>query len=271
MSRDWDTLLGAYVDGQLDPAEVKEVEQLIAANPCAREALRIHRETTGLLRAACAESFYTDFPDSLRRAIEKPWRGTPLRVSLAVAAALLLAGLGFLGGWFLASPAADSGALVDEVADYRRVFARATSHPVEVPASRSAEFLDRLGERIGRPLAAPDLSPAGWTFAGGRMLVVDGHPVAQLLYTRDGATPLAVCITRSRDANERTPVRRESRGGLDVASWQEDGYAYVVIGLPPDDRASDVVGRIAAALGRGPTLRTCSPERRPASAPPRPE
>src|SRR5918912_305221 len=131
MSNDWDIVLGAYVDGQLDPAEVKVVERYIAANPCARETVRIYRETTASLRAACAESFYTDFPDALRGAIEKPWRGTPLRVSLAVSAALLLVGLGFLGGWLVASPASDSGGLVDEVVEYHRVFARETKHLVE--------------------------------------------------------------------------------------------------------------------------------------------
>ena len=252
MSNDWDIVLGAYVDGQLDPAEVKEVERYIAANPCARETVRIYRETTALLRAACAESLYTDFPDSLRGAIEKPWRGTPLRVSLAVSAALLLAGLGFLGGWLVASPTSDSGGLVDELAEYHRVFARETKHLVEVPASRSAELLDWLGERIGRRLAVPDLSQAGWTFAGGRMLVVDGRPVAQLLYTRNGKIPLGVCITRSRDADRRTPVRLESRDGLEAASWQEDGYAYVVIGLPHGDHAPDLIDRVAVALRHGP-------------------
>lgn len=252
MSRDRDALLGAYVDGQLDPAEVKEVEQHIARNPSAREAVRICRETTALLRAACAESFYTEFPDTLREAIEKPWRGTPLRVSLAIAAALLLAGLGFLGGWLAASPSSDPGGLVDEVAEYHRVFARETKHLVEVPASRSAELLDWLDQRIGRKFAIPDLSRTGWIFAGGRMLVVEGRPVAQLLYTRQGDMPLGVCIARSRDADRRTPVRRDSRDGLETASWQEDGYAYVVVGLPPDGHASDLVGRVADALRRRP-------------------
>ncbi len=52
--------LMAYVDGELDAEEAREVEALIAADPEARRTVAKFREAAALLRAACAEGFYAD-------------------------------------------------------------------------------------------------------------------------------------------------------------------------------------------------------------------
>src|SRR3954468_7961377 len=84
-----------------------------------------------------------------------------------------------------------------EVAKYHSVYARETEHLAEVPASRKDHIEEWLGARLERKLSVPDLSPAGWTFEGGRRLVEDDQPIAQLLYVAPGRQPIAVCITRS--------------------------------------------------------------------------
>ena len=69
------------------------------------------------------------------------------------------------------------------------------------------------------------------------MVVIDGKPVAAFLYTRANAPPVALCIART--GAEPADVRVDRRGDLNLASWQEGGYTYVIVGVlsPSDARA----------------------------------
>jgi anti-sigma factor RsiW len=66
------------------------------------------------------------------------------------------------------------------------------------------------------------------------MLVVDGKPVAEFMYTRANGPPVALCIART--GAEPADVRVDRRGDLHLASWQEGGYTYILAGrLTPAD------------------------------------
>ena len=53
-----DSLLVAYVDGELDAATAQEVEALLASDPQALQRVEMFRETAALLRAAFDDRFY---------------------------------------------------------------------------------------------------------------------------------------------------------------------------------------------------------------------
>jgi anti-sigma factor RsiW len=57
-----DLRLIAYVDGQLDAAEAREVELLLTVDEEARALVRIYEETARVLREACADGFYARAP-----------------------------------------------------------------------------------------------------------------------------------------------------------------------------------------------------------------
>jgi anti-sigma factor RsiW len=136
--------------------------------------------------------------------------------------------------------------LVDEVAGYHQIYSRETRHLVEVPADQIEELTAWLGKRLERDVKVPDLAVAGFRFAGGRMLVINERPVAELMYTRDQGFPIAVCI--SRFGSEPWPITVEQRGAQRVASWMIDGYAYVVVGEIDDPMAQDIAERVAAQI-----------------------
>ena len=244
---DRDARLAAYVDGELDPEEARAVERQLATDPQARELVRVHQRTTALLRAACAPSFYSQGTQQFGRARE---RAVPRRVWLqpmAIAAALLIAVLGTAIGTFVVRGIdSEAAGLLNEISSYQLVYGMETEHLVEVPATRSDDLLAWLGSRLGRKLIVPELSASGLTFAGGRLLVVDKKPVAQLVYTRPGTFPFAVCITRSSDAP--SPVRVEHRNGLDLAWWRDGAYTYVIVGTMQEPEARILADRVAAAL-----------------------
>ena len=227
---DLDLKLMAYADGELDPEQISEMEDLIEDQPALRQTVLQHRQTSALLRAACAEGYYANSTITLppRRA------RSPVRQYAGWAIAATVAGMiGFGGGAFWkGQPTSARDSLVDEVAEYHEIYSRETKHLVEVAAAQSDELTAWLGRRIGRNIDVPDLTGMGLNFAGGRMLVVGGKPVAELMYTRDSGRPIALCISEGdgTTASGTSPIRLDRKGALNLASWNAGHHIFVVVG-----------------------------------------
>lgn len=224
-----DALLVAYVDGELDAAAIREVEALLTASPEAQQKVEIYRETAGLLRAACGEHAYPADAERLLPALPCVLHRTKRRYGWAVGAALAAGVAGFAtGAVWGGRPPPEAQAFAEEVAEYHAVYAREERHLVEVPAERMDEITTWLGRRLERRLVVPDLASEGLQFAGARMLVANGQPVAQLVYTRAHGLPLALCITRL--GGGAAPLLLERHGAQHTAIWRDGRYAYVAVG-----------------------------------------
>jgi anti-sigma factor RsiW len=244
---DTDALLVAYVDGELDAEAILEVERLLAVDTRAQRAVELYRETAGLLRAACGDYAYAADAERLLPAAPCVLQRTPRRYGWAVAAALAASVAGFAGGAGWAGwPTSDQTALADEVAEYHAVYAREERHLVEVPADQMDEITGWLGKRLERRLEVPDLAADGLRFAGARMLVVSGRPVAQLVYTRAQGRPLALCIVKL--AGTAAPVQLEKHGTQSTALLQDSAYAYVAVGEIGDEKLRTIVEHAAPQL-----------------------
>jgi len=239
--------LMAYVDGELDAEAAREIEALIAADPEARRTVAKFREASALLREACAEGFYADGTARLPPVPIGPVRRALRRFASHAAVAVIAVVVGF-GGGLLSSNlmVTERQHLVDEVAEYHAVQSRETKHLVEVTAAESADLTTWLGRRLERHLAVPDLTAAGLHFAGGRMVVIDGQPVAALIYTRENGPPVALCIIRR--ASGASGVRIDRRGEQKLASWTDGAYTYIVVGDLTDADARGLAERAAPQL-----------------------
>jgi anti-sigma factor RsiW len=167
-------------------------------------------------------------------------RGWAIAASIA---AVIMFGSGVMWGGRAPSERTD---LVDEIAGYHQVYSRETTHLVEVPASQTEQLTAWLGERLDHEVNVPDLADAGLHFAGGRMLVINDRPVAELMYTRAHGLPIAVCVTRIEGKPWSMGV--DQRGALRVASWAKDAYAYVVVGEIGDEQARDLAWRVKVQI-----------------------
>jgi anti-sigma factor RsiW len=246
--KDMDALLVAYADGELDEATAAEVEAYIAATPAAQRTLSVYLETAALLRAAFPESRYAvrseAMPGSLRDGpplIPARTRPRVTRYAWAVAASLVMGVIGYeVGAVWPDLIESDRDRMLSEVAEYHAIYSRETVHLVEVPASQSDHLKAWLGKRVNGTLIIPDFKAAGLTFAGGRLVVLDGEPVAELMYTREQGLPIAFCVLAH--AGKPNPVVVERRGDVNLAAWDDGSHSYIVVG----DAAPAVIRELAA-------------------------
>jgi anti-sigma factor RsiW len=245
-----DTILAAYVDGELTASEIAGVEKLLAQSEVARRKVREMREVNAQLKTSCSEHRFLPVPGYIL-ALAAPqmtashdtgpgqavWKSRRRRHTLSASFLLLMIAAGSTyyhhAAWRESQETeAQSDEMLEELAEYHVVYARETEHLVEVPASRKAHIEEWLGNRLNRKLVVPDLSENGLEFAGARMLVMEGRPVAQLIYTRDGVPPAALCIASSDLVASAFTLSKLH--GLNVGHWNGVGYIYIVIGDMPE-------------------------------------
>jgi anti-sigma factor RsiW len=253
--------LVAYVDGELAAADVRAVEAWLAADPEAQQLRRQLQEDSLALRGLLSAVLREPAPKQLVAAIAPPGQGaagaaesatvTPFPghprprvmapwLAAAAAACLVVGGLGgFLAGQYqtrqqLASATPQAPSWIMQVAEYHRVYAVEKRHLVEVAAAETPHIEAWLGKRLEMPLVVPDLTAQGLSFQGARMLVINGAPVAQLIYTPPDGRALALCIIRSPREDE--PLTVTQQEDLTLVEWWRKGYGFVVVGWEDEAR-----------------------------------
>jgi anti-sigma factor RsiW len=241
---DLSLLLVSYADGELEPELAQEAERLVASDPQARAMVEMYRETSALLRQACSDDFYAPSA-ALLSAATNPTARPRLYRGWGLAASLVAAIVGFGGGAMWAGGTqSERSELLAEVAGYHAVYSRETRHLVEVPPEQIEHLKAWLGQRLARNLDVPDLTAAGLRFAGGRMVIINGRPVAQLMYTRNQGLPIGICLTQMPGGP--SPISVEQSGKLQLASWEDGGYEYVVVGEMDAAAARNIAERVKA-------------------------
>lgn len=264
MQKHSDEALVAYLDGELDAAERAHVEAWIEADPSVRERLLALTESATTLRAAFADFVTEPVPERLIAAARgetatpveaeivelRPRRADPpppsarWYIQLATAAGLFgLAvggGVGFVGNSLLApgriptdrqiQTAATNNWLDNAAGDYKLMI-NAGDTLVDVPASAdNGDVLQKISQNLPQQVRLPDLKPWGLSFRGARLVVVDGKPAAQLVYTTDNKAigPLALIIGSTKQSDVAPTFER--RQDLNLLYWRHQGRASVLVG-----------------------------------------
>src|SRR4030095_7475550 len=92
---------------------------------------------------------------------------------------------------------------------------------VEVSAEETPHIEQWLGQRLGLAVKVPALSSFGLTFKGPRMLVVNGAPVAQLVYLPPDGRAFALCVIHSK--KEDKPFTATQQDDLNMVDWRGEG------------------------------------------------
>jgi len=121
-----------------------------------------------------------------------------------------------------------------QVAQYHKIYAREQRHLVEVSAEETPHIEQWLGKRLDDlAFKVPDLSAFGLTFKGARMLVINGAPVAQLIYLPADGRAFALCIIHSKKDDK--PLTASQQDDLNLVDWRVKGYGFVAIGWENQD------------------------------------
>jgi len=263
-----DDRLVAYVDGELEVAQRREVEAWLDADPAARRRLAALAESVHLLRLAFDEAAHEPVPDRLIAAARgesaPPQSGAQIlpfrrrlgaqivaprrwRMGLPVAASLLglLVGSGitYLGVGKLAlegiagkqaglEATAANNLWLDNAAGYfKLVVSAGDSPPVDIPATGDPrEALQKISQSLPQEVRLPDLKPWGLSFRGARLVVEEGRPAAALVYTTDNKAigPLGLIIGSSKQPDISPTFDR--RQDVNLLYWRHQGRAYALVG-----------------------------------------
>lgn len=238
--------LHGYVDGALESGHRAEVEAYLADHPDIAQRVRRYEAQQGMLRQALGPIAEEPVPPKLElsqlieRAHPKAMRRRPpgLASWQAVAAAILLFCVGGAGGWQLRGttqpPTAGVAALAQEAADNYAVYSPDRLHPVELKADQTAQLVVWLSQRLGSPVAAPDLAASGYRFMGGRLVATAHGPAGLFMYDNDHGTRLVMFVRRM-EVQQTMPMSRYASGPVDGFAWADKGLGYSLVGAAPPE------------------------------------
>ena len=233
------TLIHAHADGELDLAHALEVDRHLAeCTACAQRA-----EQLGALRAAIGgANLRYAAPPQLRQRIRAalspsveqsplvplfPWRY--VAAAAALAAAILLIGLPWAERWW--QPAAADRFAQEVVSNHVRSLL--ADHLLDVASEDKHTVKPWFAGRLDFAPQVADLKDHDFPLVGGRLDVLDGRPVAALVYKHGKHVINLFVHPVAQPASESTSMaeqrRRTTYQGFHVFNWTECGLEYVAV------------------------------------------
>ena len=234
--------LHAYVDAALSPERLAEVEAYLAVHPDEAQRVADYRTQKMDLQALFRPVLDEPLPDRLQHLIARPVvavdglkRPFLPRWSLQrIAAGLLMAALGGVGGWLghaqyqSVDAVARHSPLPRQAAVAHVVFSPDIRRPVEVRAEQEDQLVAWLSKRLGSPVRPPKLGALGYELIGGRLLPGNSGPVAQFMYHDASGQRLTLYVTTENTVNQETGFRFAQEGAVNVFYWIDGKFGYAL-------------------------------------------
>ena len=229
--------LGSYVDSELSPVELAEVEShLRGCSGCASDALSLlkmkHMTRAATVRYSPTPEFRLRMEQNIRSKKTARWSGwIPRLVTVAVTAVLLLA---FVTIW---ANRLDRERAFTELADLH-VATLASANPVDVVSTDRHTVKPWFAGRIPFSFNLPELQNSEFTLAGGRVSYLHHNPGAHLLFNlRKHELSVFIFQEQSGELSLFAKDMTSSKLAVQMETWSEGGLRYFIIGDAP---ASDV-------------------------------
>jgi anti-sigma factor RsiW len=217
-------LVHAYVDGELDPATMIEIEQRMAVEP----KLAAERARVEALRRTLHERLpQLASPPGLEARVRRATgvtiaRARPTRPTwLALAASVMLAIFASSGGtWYALQPSGGNATAEAVISSHLR--ALMAPQPIDVMSSDRHTVKPWFNGRIPQAPRVIDLAQDGFPLIGGRVDVVGHTPVPSLVYRHDKHL---ISLTAIPDASAAVS-RSQAVRGYNMIAWTTDGVTY---------------------------------------------
>ena len=215
-------LVHAYVDGELDPANARAIEQRILGDA----ELAAERDRTQALQRALREKFPpTPAPAALRARVERAvgLRRVPARPTwAALAATVALAVMASSTSTFLALSPRGNATADAIVSDHIRGLM--APQPTDVVSSDRHTVKPWFNGRIPQSPRVVDLAANDFPLIGGRIDVVERKPVPTLVY-RHRKHLISLTATPAPGRPDAAPTAQAIEG-YNVLEWTERGVTY---------------------------------------------
>ncbi|WP_108883532.1 hypothetical protein [Anderseniella sp. Alg231-50] len=244
--------LTAYLDGELDEHQAKEVrERSLADAQLASELAelqidrdRMSKDYLALGAGAPVDELRSALAMDAEPANDVKTGAGNRRLLVAAACAACLA-IGVLVGSGSGNLTTADKSWREAVAEYQVLYSAETLKWNAIAPAEVDKTLEHLSGRIGVTLTRQALKVPIADFRRGQMLRFGSRPLVQLAYLHDGVTPVAFCITQ--DGAPDADLATEVREGLPIVHWARNGTSYMVIGDVPNEQ---LVGMAQALRGQ---------------------
>ncbi len=222
--------LHAFADRELEGAEQKAMEKLLAENEDARKALASINFQKAELHKAYGAVLHEPLPKSLL-ATAQGRSGTGYIPYAAMAASVALVVVGGLGGWFTAlqSGLAQNIGIEQRALVAHEVYASDQRHAVEVAASDSDHLQKWLSKRVGQNIVIPNLTAVGYPLLGGRLLAAENSPAGQLMYESADKKRITIFVAANPGGKDEE-LQWKWKDKLVTCFWREGNLALAVTG-----------------------------------------
>jgi len=259
---DYETLLHALVDGELDAGHARDVETHVAGcSDCAArlKAIRAVRD------AVHGASLREPAPAHLRSRIEAMFPAPAPVFAPAVAGApqdgrIYRWWRTFLGGFSIgtALSAAVAATLVigvfrtdqnQQVADdvvSAHIRSLQAGHLIDVETSDQHTVKPWFNGKLDVAPPVIDLTAEGFTLLGGRLDYIDGEPVASVIYQR--RKHVINLFVAQRLGSARAGVLAKTVQGYNVRHWSQQGLDFWAVSDLAGDELDEFVQKISADL-----------------------
>jgi anti-sigma factor RsiW len=239
-------LLHAHVDGELDPANAREIEQhLQSCDQCraTEQQIRSLREalTTNAPAYRAPALLRRNVRAELRREAKTSQHGLSPWLVFATGAACAL--LLLAAALFQITRASRENAIVDQVVA-NHVRSLLATHLVDVASSDQHTVKPWFDGKVDFAPDVRDFSADGFPLVGGRLDYLDGKTVIALVYHRN-KHPINLFVTPAPGGRDTEPSLVTQRG-YNVLSWTHDEMRYWAV----SDLNQDELRKFTALVGR---------------------
>jgi anti-sigma factor RsiW len=240
-----DTLLLAYVDGELSQELKAEVELSVAQSAELADRLAAMRASVLPYAAAYERQPLPPVPPALSQRVAElarvsadaslrlhsrpmwSWLAGAFAAGVVCCAILLRFSM---GPWVTGAPSSVSP-WIKAVAEYQDLYSRETLADVVEDQVLTRKILGDLHLAGGISIRVPDLRDSGLTFKRVQRLTYHDRAVAQVVYLPERGTPVALCVTQEAGAD--LAPQAEQIGDMKAVTWRHDGQGYVLLGKDP--------------------------------------
>ena len=219
-------LLHAYVDGELDPLNAREIEQhLQSCDDCRRETEHIRALHEALTSDSPAYRAPARLRRNVRAALRREAKTSEKSFSpwLIFAAGAAFAAILFAFVFYQTTPRSHTGEIVDQVIA-NHVRSLLATHLVDVTSSDQHTVKPWFDGKIDFAPDVHDFSTSGFPLVGGRLDYLDGKTVAALVYQRN-KHPINVFVMPAAGSNETSPTA-SARRGYNIVFWTHREMSY---------------------------------------------